>query len=316
MFSSRTKFLLFLALIMIVVLVTWLYAQQSYSAFNVNEPVGSGTPFSQVMGTETVSITLPPTFTQASTLTPTAVEGALEETGCTLPLDYWLQNQTRIPPQILLNVLAAGQIEVCVNYARSEICAILGEVSNAADIILKQQFLVTIMNYLSGADPSAIENTINDAYEWLSSHTSAEIISEQDLQVAQLYAQTLQSYNQGEIGPGACEEQIIPLTQAEVPTSSPTPGITTTVSSPTVTSTPTVRRTAIIIVPTSTEAPSRPGPTRTSPPPATNTLPAPTATPPPTATEIPPTTQIPPPTSTDIPTPTPVPEEATPTPVP
>jgi hypothetical protein len=312
MFSSRTKFLLFLALIMIVVLVSWLYAQQSYSAFNVNEPEGSGTPLLQVMYTETEIITLTPLFTQNTTLAPTIQETALDDAGCTLPLDYWLQNQTSIPPQILVNILAARQIEVCVNYARSEICAILGEVSSAADIILRQQFLVAIMNYLSGADPSAIENTINDAYEWLSSHTSAETISEQDLQVAQLYAQTLQSYNQGEIGPGACDEQIIPLTQAEVPTSSPTPGITTTVSSPTVTSTPTVRRTAVIIVPTSTEAPGRPQPTRTSPPPATNTLPAPTAT------EIPPPTptQIPPPTRTPIPTPTPVPEEATPTPAP
>jgi len=311
MFSSRTKLLLFLSLLAIVVLVTWLYARQSYSAYNVTDPGGSGLPDLQGLVTGTESTTQPPSEVQPSTLTPTVLEVVIENIGCTLPLEFWLQNQVKIPSLILVNVLAVNQTEVCVNYAGSEICSILEEANQTADIELKQQFLVAIMNYLSGADPSAIEDTINVAHEWLQSHSSTSPITNRDMQDAQRLAQTLQSYNEGDIGPGICEEGMIPLTQVEMLASSPTITSTAT-SSPTLTSTPTVRRTVVIIMPTSTEAPERPDPTDTSPPPATDTLPVPTATEvsPPTAT------QIPPPTSTDIPTPTPVPEEPTIAPVP
>jgi hypothetical protein len=321
MFSFRTKLLLFLAIIITVVILAWLYAQQTYSAFNLTEPSGPEIPNLEDIGTRTAISFITPTSTQILTVSPTTAGTAQGDTGCTLPLVYWLQNQTKIPPQILVNVSGANQTGVCVNYAQIEICADLGESSTSPDVILRQQFLVAIMNYLSGADAGAISSTINEAYEWLRSHLSAASILEEEMQAARLYAETLRSYNLGEIGPGACELEIIPMTQQEIPTSSPTVSDAIAVSSPTAISTPTPRRTAIIIVPTSTERPNQePEPTLTPQPLPTDTDVVPATIPPPspTSTEIPPatSTEIPPATSTSLPSPTPVSDDATPTPVP
>jgi hypothetical protein len=311
MISFRVKLFLFLIFIILVVIVTWIYAQRTYSAYNVVEPGGSAAPDAQNPGSGSVGLTVDPSSSQTITLMPTAVATIQGDVGCTLPLEFWVQNPTKIPPQILVDVIAGNQAEACVNYAQSDVCAVLGEVSISPEVILRQQFLVAIINYLSGADTGVIGNTINDAFEWLRLHLSIETIPEEDQQFALLYADTLRSYNEGAIGPGACEVEVVPVDQAETPIPSPTTSNATAAISPTITNTPTARRTVVITVPVATDTPD-PGPEPTQPPPPTNTEQAPSDTPlpPPTNTEIPPAT------ATEFPTPTPVPEDSTPTPVP
>lgn len=312
MFSVKTRLILLFALIITVVLVTWLYAQQSYSAYNVANPQGSGPYTTQNSATPTSIITLSPDPSHTSTMTAETANTNQDPANCTYPLAYWYQNGDQIPAQILVKLAADRLYESCVNYAQIEVCAKLGETPSAPDVILRQQFLVAIMNYLSGADPGAVADTVQDAYEWLRVNPSGTSITSENAQTALTYAGILQSYNEGEIGPGACAFEIIPLTQGLTPTSSPTVASTVTATTPTITSTPTVRRTVVIPLPTSTEKPDEgPEPTRTPIPPIdTEPPPSDTPLPQPTATEVPP------PTSTDLPTPTPVPEIATPTPVP
>lgn len=312
MFSIRTRLILLFALLITVVLVTWLYAQQSLSAYNLSDPAGGGLNAAQNLATRTPFPTRSPTPSWTPTITAAETDATQETTNCTLPLAYWHQNRDQIPSQVLVKLTDDRLYESCVNYAQSEICAKLGETSSAPDVILRQQFLVTVMNYLSGADPGAIMETVNDAYEWLRLNTTSTSITREEAQIAQTYAGILQSYNEGEIGPGACAVEIIPITHASTPTPSPTAISSVTASAPTITSTPTVRRTVVIIPPTSTEEPDEePEPTWTPVPPK-DTDPPPTNTPLPQPTA----TEAPPPTSTDFPTPTPVPEIETPTPVP
>jgi hypothetical protein len=194
------------------------YAQLTYSALNPVSPGNAAISAPQNPGTETVSLTLTPSSSQLPPLCPFCGNSSKKHR-----LPHWrIGPKTRLsPPQTISSLSDADQIQACVNYGQSEICAILEEMSTAPDVILRQQFLVAIMNYLSGADTGAIGNTINEAYEWLRTHSSAAPIPEADLQTAQLYANTLQSLNQGDISPGACEIEFIPLTQAEAPASSP-----------------------------------------------------------------------------------------------
>lgn len=322
MFRLRTKLIFLFALLITVVLVTWLYAQQSYSAYNVSGPADSGLNPAENLATNTVFITtLTPTPGHTPTVTSAPTNINPDTAGCTYPMAYWQQNKDQIPAQILVNISANSLYEACVNYAQSEVCARLGETSTAPDEILRQQFLVALINYLSGADPSAIANTVNDAYEWLRENASNDSFTNEEAQIAQAYAEILQSYNEGEIGPGACAIEIIPLTQGLTPTHSPTVASTLTASTPTSTSSPTVRRTVVIASPTSTEEQEEgPKPTRTPlPPEDTESPPTDTPLPQPSATEAlqPTSTDLPTPTPvSEIPTPTPVPEIATPTPVP
>lgn len=313
MFSIRTRLILLFALLITVVLVTWLYAQQSYSAYNVSEPGEGGQIATQGLATRTVFSARTPTSGQISTATATETSTNPDTANCTYPLAYWHQNRDQIPAQVLVKLSVDRLYESCINYAQIEVCAKLGETSSDPDVVLRQQFLVTIMNYLSGADPGAITDTINDASEWLRLNTNSASITSEQAETAQTYAGILQSYNEGEIGPGACAVEIIPLTQGQTPTPSPTAVSTVTAVTSTITSTPTARRTVVIVIPTSTKEPEKeePKPTKTPVPPTdTETPPTDTPLPQPTATEVPP------PTSTDLPTPTPVPEIATPTPVP
>jgi hypothetical protein len=315
MIGFRAKLLLFLALIIMVVIAAWIYAQRTYSAFNLVDSGGQGLSGTQNIGIGSATLTSNPAPGLTTTLVPAAITATPGDVGCTLPLEYWLQNQTKIPPQIPVNFSAANQTEACVIYAESEICAVLEEVSTAPDVILRQQFLVAIMNYLSGADTGSVGNTINEAYEWLRSHLAAESVSAEDAQVAQGYITDLRAFNQGDIGPGACDVEIITVVRTAGIPSTPTASSAPAAFSPTVTTTPTVRRTVIVTVPVSTDAPPQEPEATNTPVPPPNTEPAPSDTPPPPPP--PPTnTEIPPATPTEFPTPTPVPDDATPTPVP
>jgi len=153
--------------------------------------------------------------------------------------------------------------------------------------ILAYQFIAARLNLLSGASSTP---EVDEALAWSETFFSQfppDNVPPDQRDTAISSANLLDRYNNGEIGPGHCDEI--------TPTPSPTP-VPTPTETPTPTPTP---------VPTPTETPT----------PAPTPVPTPTETPTPTPTPVPTPTATPTPAPTPTPTPVPTPT-ATPTPAP
>ena len=116
---------------------------------------------------------------------------------CTYTLGYWKNHPDAWPVQ-----------EITIGnetYTKEEAIAILETPTDGdATYILAHQLIPAKLNVLNGADPSAVETTIADADEWLIEHPLGGDPADPDRAQGIALAETLDAYNNGEIGPGHC----------------------------------------------------------------------------------------------------------------
>jgi hypothetical protein len=212
-------------------------------------------------------------------------------TGCTRTYGYW-KTHTRYGPaprDPTWDQIGENGEDTPFYQSGQTYYQVLGTPARGnAYYILAYQFIAARLNLLSGASSTP---EVDEALAWSETFFSQfppDNVPPDQRDTAISSANLLDRYNNGEIGPGHCDEI--------TPTPSPTP-----VPTPTETPTP-----APTPVPTPTPAPT-PVPTPTETP-----TPAPTPVPTPTT---PTPTPVPTPTDADAPTPVPTPTE-TPTPVP
>jgi len=190
---------------------------------------------------------------------------------CTFSMDYWRDHPDVWPAEaITIGGVTSTKVDAITILEQVP----QGDTTN----ILASQLIASVLNLLNGADGGAIENAAVDADQWLMDHPLGSELKEEDRQAGLALADTLEGYNAGEIGPGACDNEVKTFT-------------------PTVTATPTeASRSISTITPTPTETPTA-TPTDTPIAISTNT---PTNTFTPTVTATP--TETPTATSTDTPT--------------
>jgi hypothetical protein len=228
---------------------------------------------------------------------PTGTASVQVQINCIYPLDYWRAHPELYPPQIFLGNVV---------YKERELEALLAGGSQDPVQQLKVQLVVAFLNGLVGADQSAIQPTVFEAYAWLVEHPAGSQLSEEELAQSQQMDSALHAYNQGLAGVAACEANPVqeltnsvegtvtqPVSQTpsgtptHTPTGTPTPKVTLTqetLPSPSATSTPTAHL-AGNFSPTPTQyLPPQPTKTPTTRPPtstATKIPATPTFTPPP-----------------------------------
>lgn len=129
--------------------------------------------------------------------------------GCTLTIGYW-KNHAGLGPQD--NVLgqylpiSLGSLSVTSEAQAVQILNFNGDASNGINK-LYAQLLAAKLNIANGADGSAVASTISAADSFLATRTPASWSSLTRTQKNQVlsWAQTLDNYNNGIIGPGHCD---------------------------------------------------------------------------------------------------------------
>jgi len=210
---------------------------------------------------------------------------------CTYTIGYWKNHPETWP----VDKITVGGVP----HKKDEAVEILKtQPMGDATYILAHQLIAAKLNLLNGADGGAIENAAVDADQWLMDHPLGSELKEEDRQAGLALAETLEGYNTGEIGPGACDGEVKTFTPTVTATPTETPTATST-DTPVATSTNTPTNT---FTPTVTATPTEtPTATPTDTPVATYTN-TPTNTFTPTATDTP--TETATATPTDTPTPT------------
>jgi hypothetical protein len=302
--DSKSRFVISIILLIIVislsVVVTMSIAANYYRDIPLVEQP-TATPTREDTGT------LPPTATHLPTVTFTVTPqtNIQNEVLCSHSAAYWAAHPDAWPYQIVVS---------SYTYLKEKAIGVFNSHSPDATTVLFIQFHAAIMNYLTGTNSGAVEQTILEASDWLASHPIGSQLTDSDTQVALGLAQTLLDHNNGVTGPGVCEGDpyLLGASGALMPTIDATQAaaVTSTVvvetpveDTPTVTAFATSRpRTA---VPTQGPRKKPPRATSTQPPPPTNTS-APPTQPPPTQPPPPPPTPTqppppPPPTPTSAP---------------
>ncbi len=121
--------------------------------------------------------------------------------GCTYTIGYWKNHPDAWP----LDAITLGDIE----YTQAEAIALLKTPSKKGDatIILARQLIAAKLNVASGADATDIADTIAAADDWLIAHPVGTEVEGPSREVGILLAQTLDAYNNGDLGPGHCDGQ-------------------------------------------------------------------------------------------------------------
>lgn len=253
------------------------------------------TPTESIISTgKATRVSLEPQPTVSQTSRPTHMQAAMlpdtkGNANCTYSLYYW-QNH---PRDWLTDNIIIGRL----SYTKEEALVIIASNSEDSTSDTLKHFFAAALNILKGADPAAIETEILQISDWLNTHPPGVKLSDTESEQGKLYADRLEAFNGGAIGPGLCADE----------PSTPTP-------SPTLTETPTVTPTSRPVLPTFT--PTATERARPQPPEKPEETPVPGATPSPpaepsvTATVRPGATQTPPPPAdTEEPTPTSAPSE-------
>jgi len=220
---------------------------------------------------------------------------------CTFSMDYWRDHPDVWPAEA---ITIGG-----VTSTKAEAITILEQAPQGdTTYILASQLIPSVLNLLNGADGGTIENAAVDADQWLEDHPLGSELNEEDRQAGFALADTLEEYNTGEIGPGACDDEVKTFTPTVTATSTEASRSISTMT-PTATETATATPTDIPIAistntPTETFTPTVTA-TQTETPTATpNDTPVATSTNTPTDTFTPTVTATPTETSTETPTPT------------
>ncbi len=193
--------------------------------------------------TITASRTRTPCRTRTPTVTPTVTETP-DEDNCTYTVGFWKNHPDEWP----VTSIAIGG----VTYTKAQAIAILQTPPDGdATYILAHQLIAAKLNILKGADGSAVATTIADADAWLIAHPLGSNPSNPDRAAGIALAHALDNYNNGEIGPGHCDDE--EPTPIDTPRDTATGIITPTPShTPTKTATPVDTPTG---TPTATEPP-------------------------------------------------------------
>ena len=165
-------------------------------------------------------------------------------------------------------------------YTKVQAISILNiEDPSLATTRLMQHYITALLNTLKGADPTEIERTMERALEWLITHPPEVGLNQSESLAGEILADSLEDYNNGEIGPGHCLHEPFTPTPGSTPTPlNYTPPVTATF-------TPAPFTPSGSETPASTTKPGG-GTSPTDPPTSPPTNPPP---PPPTDTSKPPT---------------------------
>jgi hypothetical protein len=236
---------------------------------------------------------------------PTASASQQAAINCTHATSYWADHPELLPQQVIIGGVV---------YKERELEALLSDDSQDVAQQLRMQLAVVFLNSQSGADQSAIEGVIFQAYGWLVQHPAGSQVTEDELAAGRRYHDELEAYNLGQGGVNPCEASQLMTKTSTLPATVITELSPTT--SLTVTSTPSVSPTPTAYTATATIGFASPTtrPTQTSEPPVqhpTNTPNEPTKAPTPTntpkPTDVPTFTPSPSPAPTLPPSPTPSP---------
>jgi len=145
-----------------------------------------------------------------------------EDHGCTHTPGYW-KNHPEAWPQ--------DQIEIGgVVYLDAEAIAVLETPPGGdATYILAHQLIAATVNTLAGAEPDAVEGTIQEANAWLEARPLGSDPANPDRGRGIELSAALRDFNEGITGPGPCEDEActetptLTATATETATSTPTP---------------------------------------------------------------------------------------------
>jgi hypothetical protein len=252
-------------------------ANSSPTATQANNP---GTP---TLHASTPTATATPTATQVSLNQPTATS----DLNCTYSQYYWQNN----PSQWLSENIVIGRL----TYTKSDALAIFNSQETDVTVEVLKQFFSAALNILKGADPSDIENDIVAVSRWINENPLNSDLSESERATAESLRQSLQDYNSGVTGPGACPDEPSTPTPTITPTPTPTPTNTPRPALPGSRSTPTATKERNEPPPKRPTDTPEPQPTELPPPPPPTQAPPPTQPPPPPTEEPTPTSPPPPP---------------------
>jgi hypothetical protein len=132
---------------------------------------------------------------------------------CTYTIGYWKTHPEAWP---VASLTVGG-----VSYTQAQLLNILWTSPQGdATYIVAHQLIGAMLNVAQGADPSATGGTIAAANAWLSANPIGSDPGGSARGVGIGYSETLDSYNNGLIGPGHCGSN--PPTSTSVPQPTPT----------------------------------------------------------------------------------------------
>ena len=166
---------------------------------NTAEPTATNTP--EPTPTNTPTNTPEPTPTNMATNTPEPTATLPPGENCTRTQGYWKNHPENWP----VNDITIGGI----TYTQDEAIEILKTPPRRdATYILAHQLIAAKLNILSGADGSAVADTIAAADDWLVDNPLGSNPDNPGRQVGIALARMLDQYNIGIIGPGHCDAMI------------------------------------------------------------------------------------------------------------
>jgi hypothetical protein len=139
-----------------------------------------------------------PNPTATNTPNPTATE--MPSNSCSYTIGYWKNHLESWP----VSELTLGDI----SYSQSDLLDILNTPPRGdATYILGHQLIGAKLNIANGADNSAVADTIIDADNWLIDNPLGSNPKKYERAKGISYANTLDNYNNGVIGPGHCDDK-------------------------------------------------------------------------------------------------------------
>ena len=139
---------------------------------------------------------------------------------CTYSHGYWKSHPESWP----VSSLDLGN----TTYSQDELLEVLNTPPQGdATYILAYQWIAAKLNVAQGADDSAVATTISDADNWFRENALGSGPSNPVRAEGIGYADRLDEYNNGQIGPGHCDKNVptsTPLAATSTPTSTPTAG--------------------------------------------------------------------------------------------
>ncbi len=179
-----------------------------YYFYKVKVNTGPLTPTPSV--TATITITITPTPTRTATLPASPTPQVDSSMNCTHSVTYWANHTETWPYQVVIDNFT---------YTIGEAAAIYSAQNKDVAAYLFLQLHAAFLNFLSGADTSAVNKTMSDAANWLNIHLVGSPINESDQQTGIALGMTLASYNNGRLGPGRCanDPALVPADESRSP---------------------------------------------------------------------------------------------------
>ena len=128
------------------------------------------------------------------------IAGTWDDSNCTHSIGYWKEHPESWP----VDGITIGGI----TYPKEEALLLFDTPSKGdATYILAYQLIAAKLNILNGAEPGFLDQTIQDADEWLVVNPVGSKPKNPTRKVGLALAEVLEMYNTGEIGPGMCMDE-------------------------------------------------------------------------------------------------------------